>query len=158
MHCPHQFSSSFSLLWISPHFLFPLFFRLLVLRTEPSAFHMPATPALCYSHQFIPTKPHLLLWVSLTFLGQVLVLNPTLCCTFNPWDTNPQHAFSLEITESTICCPGVYKFLLDVRATWYLGDFGGFDWVNRGWKYWFQHPHDLGSHDLQEVVKFSEFQ
>lgn len=116
-----------------PHFLFPLFPPLLVLTTEPSAFHMPATPALCYSCQFIPTKPHLLLRVSLTFLGQVLVLNPPLCCPFNPWDTNPHHAFNLEITESTIGCPGGYKFLLEVRSTWvwYLGDFGG-DWVNRG--------------------------
>lgn len=120
---------------------------------------MPATPALCYGMlpalQFIPTKPHLLLEVSLTFLGQVLVLNPLLCCTFNPWDTDPQHVFNLEITESNTCCPGGYKFLLEVRVKleWYLGDFGGFDWVNRVSKYWFQTPHDL-----QEVGKSSKFQ
>lgn len=116
---------------------------------------MPATPALCYgmlpARQFIPTKPHLLLGVSLTFSRASFGTKLPLVLYIKSLG----HAFNLEITESNICYPGGYKFLLEVRVIleWYLGDFGGFDWVNHVSKYCFQNPQDL-----QEVGKFSKFQ
>lgn len=115
------------------HFLFPCF---PFISTKNWTQCFPHGTELCcgdsslFVISYLP-RPYPLLRASCKFRGKLLALNPRLLCIFHPWDTVPQHPFYLEVIESSVCCPGGRKLLLEVRVAseWYLRVWMGTLWL-----------------------------
>lgn len=122
-----------SLVVFFSHFLFPCF---PFISTKNWTQCFPHGTELCcgdsslFVISYLP-RPYPLLRASRKFRGKLLALNPRLLCIFHPWDTFPQHPFYLEVIESSVCCPGGRKLLLEVRVAleWYLRVWMGTLWL-----------------------------